>query len=168
LPRGLYLANIMDRYRLLHTPLTIALHIGLYLSIMMDSYRGPQTAVTRALHGGLYLAIIMDLCRGPQTALTISLHRGMQCLGRASVQAGHGQGLCLVMACAMEGHVLGRAFALTVCALGQCLRLGLVRVWAWSGLWPGQSLGLGRARLSKAMLGKASVVKARLGSSRLG
>jgi hypothetical protein len=43
----------MDCYEGPQTTLTITLHEGLYLAIIIDRYRLPHTAVTLALHGGL-------------------------------------------------------------------------------------------------------------------
>jgi hypothetical protein len=41
------------------TGLTIVLHRGLYLANIMDRYGGPDTALNIALHLGFYLDIIM-------------------------------------------------------------------------------------------------------------
>jgi hypothetical protein len=54
----------MDHYLGHKTALTIDLPRGIYLAIIIDRYRVPQSSLTIALPGVIYLAIIMDRYSG--------------------------------------------------------------------------------------------------------
>jgi hypothetical protein len=49
MPRGFYIANIMDRKEGPQTPRTIALPRGLYIANIIDRKEGPQTPRNIAL-----------------------------------------------------------------------------------------------------------------------
>jgi hypothetical protein len=71
--RRLYLAIIMDRYRVLHNTLIMAMSSGIKFPIIMDRYIGPLTTLTIALLRVFYLAIIMDCYRFLHNKLIIAL-----------------------------------------------------------------------------------------------